>query len=110
MDNNEKTVTLRCDCNCSMLVIDKYAFHDGEIYYNVSIQGSRYDWKLNTLWGRVKRACKTIFGKPIYYNDIQIMDVQKFKDFVNQLSEMIKDTMPLVNSDDEVASATDSET
>ena len=89
MKFDEKTVILRCDCNCSMLVVEKCFYHDGDTDYNISIQSSRYDRRLNTLWGRIKRAFKTLFGRPIYYNDIQIMKEQNFKDFVDELHELV---------------------
>jgi hypothetical protein len=77
-----------------MLVFDKFVYN-GETDYNISIQHSRYDRKLNTLRGRIARACKTLFGKPIYYNDVQIMDEQKFKDFIFKLNDLVDDTVSL---------------
>ena len=89
MNKNEKTVTLRCDCRCAMLVVDKTVYDDGDILYNISAQDSRYDHNFNTLWGRLKRSCKILFGKPIYYNDICINDQQRFIDFVGELNGLI---------------------
>ena len=87
---NKQTITLRCDCHCCMLVIDKEVFFDGEIWYNISMQDSSYNHNYNTIWGRIKRACKCLFGKPIYYNDICINESQKFLDFVSELNKMIE--------------------
>ena len=41
MTVNVNTTTLRCDCACTMLVVDKY--HEREaIFYNFSMQDSKY--------------------------------------------------------------------
>jgi hypothetical protein len=77
MDNNamnkkETTVLLKCDCGCSMLVVDKEEWEDGEVNYNISVQDSRYDHNYTTPWGRIKSAAKVLFGRPVYYSDIYI--------------------------------------
>lgn len=45
----------------------KNAVGDGDINYNITIQDARYDHNYHTLWGRLKRAVKILFGKSIYY-------------------------------------------
>jgi hypothetical protein len=82
------TVILRCDCACSMFVVDKSEWGDGEINYNITVQDSRYDHDYNTLWGRLKSAITILFGKPIYYSDVFITEPEKFKEFVKQLNEL----------------------
>ena len=69
---NETTVFLRCDCGCSMFVVDKTELDLGETYYNISVQDSRYDHNYSTIWGRIKSAMKILFGKPVYYSDVFI--------------------------------------
>jgi len=91
MDKKETFVFLRCDCGCSMFVVDKSEWEDGEVYYNISVQDSRYDHNYNTLLGRIKSAMKILFGKPIYYSDVLIEEPEKFKGFVKQLNELCMD-------------------
>lgn len=43
----EKSVIYKCDCGCSMLVVEKTVYGYGETNYNISIQDSRYDHKKN---------------------------------------------------------------
>ena len=95
-----RAITLRCDDYCTMLVVDKDDFGDGEVCYNLSMQDSRYDHAYNTLWGRVKRACKILFGKPIYYSDICISNPDKFYVFVKELNGFANEA---VERDDENA-------
>jgi hypothetical protein len=73
---------LKCDCGCSMLVVDREEWEDGEVNYNISVQDSRYDHNYTTLWGRIKSAAKVLFGKPVYYSDIYIGDSEKLREFL----------------------------
>ena len=81
-------ITLPCDCKCCMLVIEKSKWDDGDIDYHISIQDSRYDHNYNTLWGRIKRAAKTLLGKPIYYNDIYLEGTETFHKLVADMQQL----------------------
>jgi len=72
-----------------MFVIDKTIWDDGDISYNISVQDSRYDHKYNTVWGRLKRAGKVLFGKSIYYNDVYIEGEERYKKLVSDMAELI---------------------
>jgi len=86
MNSKDTTIMLKCDCGCSMLVVEKTEWEDGEIDYNISVQDSRYDHNYTTLWGRLKSAMKLLFGKPVYYSDVYIDEPEKFIEFVKQLN------------------------
>ena len=88
MKEKSKMITLPCDCKCCMLVIEKTAWEDGDINYDISIQDSRYDHNYNTLWGRVKRAAKILFGKPIYYSDVHLEGEETFKKLVKDMDDL----------------------
>ena len=89
MKEKSKMITLPCDCKCCMLVIEKTVWENGDINYNISIQDSRYDHNYNTLWGRVKRAAKTLFGKPIYYSDVHLEGEETFKKLVKDMGDLV---------------------
>ena len=89
MKEKSKMITLPCDCKCCMLVIEKTVWEDGDINYNISIQDSRYDHNYNTLWGRVKRAAKILFGKPIYYSDVHLEGEETFKKLVKDMGDLV---------------------
>lgn len=93
MQEKRKMITLPCDCKCCMLVIEKTVWEDGDIDYSISIQDSRYDHNYNTLWGRIKRAAKILFGKPIYYNDIHLEGTETFQKFVDDMSRLAKENL-----------------
>lgn len=90
MNEKSKIITLPCDCKCCMFVIEKTMWEDGDINYNITIQDSRYDHNYNTLWGRIKRAVKILFGKPIYYSDVHLEGEQTFKKLVNDMDKLAK--------------------
>ena len=88
MNKKETTVILKCDCGCSMLVVDKSEWDDGAVNYDISVQDSRYDHNYTTLWGRLKSSMKILFGKPIYYSDVYIENPEKFRKFVEDLNKL----------------------
>ena len=91
MNKQETMVILKCDCGCSMLVVEKTVWEDGDMDYNISIQDSRYDHNYTTLWGRIKSAMKILFGKPVYYSDVYIDKPEKFKEFVENLNKLCQE-------------------
>ena len=92
MNRKETTVILKCDCGCSMFVVEKSEWEDGEINYDITVQDSRYDHNYTTLWGRIKTAMKILFGKRVYYSDVYITVPEKFREFVGQLSTLCMDS------------------
>ena len=89
-ENTVGTIMLRCDDHCTILVIDKYYWeHAKEKFeYNFSMQDSDY-YNLNGIVGRIKRAFKALFGKPIHFNDIYIGDLQKIEEFRNAFNALV---------------------
>jgi len=88
MDTKETTIILKCDCGCSMFVVEKSEWENGEVNFNITVQDSRYDHNYTTVWGRLKSAIKILFGEPLYYNDVYINDPEKFKEFVSQMNTL----------------------
>lgn len=93
MTQKSRRITLPCDCKCCMLVIEKTIWEDGDINYNITIQDSRYDHNYNTLWGRMKRAAKTLFGKPIYYNDVYLDGEETFQQLAEDINNLAKSNL-----------------
>ena len=88
MKEKSKMIMLPCDCKCCMFVVEKTVWEDGDINYNITIQDSRYDHNYNTAWGRIKRAAKILFGKPIYYSDVYLDNEDVFKKLVKDMDEL----------------------
>jgi len=76
-----------------MFVVEKTIWEDGDVCFDISIQDSRYDHNFNTAWGRIKRAAKTLFGKPIYYNDVHLEGEETFKRFVADMDDLLSSNL-----------------
>ena len=72
MEKKTKIITRPCSCRCCMLVIEKTMWEDGDVDYDISLQDSHFDHNYHTLWGRLKRAAKVLFGKPNLYSDVYL--------------------------------------
>jgi len=90
MNNQETSVMLKCDCGCSMLVVERAKWDDGDISYNITVQDSRYDHNYTTILGRIKTAMKILFGKTVYYSDVYIEKSETFIGFVEKLYDLCK--------------------
>ena len=88
MKQKSKMIILPCDCKCCMFVVEKTIWKDGDISFDLSIQDSRYDHNYNTIWGRLKRAAKTLFGKPIYYNNVHLEGESTIRKFIEDMSKL----------------------
>lgn len=80
-----RVIHVPCDCRCCELAVTKDVFEDGEAFYDVMVQDSRYDHKANGVLNRVRNALKVLFGKKICYNDVFIPDDEHFDAFLDQL-------------------------
>lgn len=76
-----------------MLVVDKFYWEfkgeDGEASYNLSMQDSNFR-DINSIKNRIRRACKALFGKPIYHNDIYVENEDDMLKFIGDLTELIE--------------------
>jgi len=88
MDKKETAIFLKCDCGCSMIVVEKSEWENGDVDYDISVQDFRYDHNYTTLWGRLKSVAKILFGKPVYYSDVYIGDTGKFRGVVEDLNKL----------------------
>ena len=78
----------KCECGCSMLVVEKTVWDNGDIDFDISIQDSRYDHNYTTIWGRIKSAMKILFGKPVYYNDVYISKSEVYRELVERMNRL----------------------
>jgi hypothetical protein len=74
-----------------MFVVEKTVWTDGEINYNISVQDSRYDHGYNTAWGRIKRACKSLLGKPVYFSDVFIDNEDRYKKLLADMQNLLEE-------------------
>lgn len=88
MDSNIGTVSLRCECNCAMLVVDKYKFSDDDVDYSVSMQCSIFtDSKFID---RIRMAWKVLRNKEATFRDLYIENEKDMLKFTNDLTALIE--------------------
>lgn len=89
LDN--KIIMLRCMDNQEMLMVTKINdYYNDTPMYQFSFQDSYICDEHNNIRGRIKRAFKILFGKPICYLDLYIEDKAEIKRFISDLDNMIK--------------------
>ena len=84
----EKVVAFPCDCGCCHFLVTKTIFYNGETDYDISVVDSYYDHDANSLFGRLKRAAKALFGKKVYFNDVYMQGDERFDDFLDDLHDL----------------------
>lgn len=84
----ERRVARKCDCGCCMLVVEKTVWDDGETWYDVSVQDSRYDHDANGILNRIRNAAKVLFGKTVTYNDVFFERPEDFDELLWELDEL----------------------
>ena len=89
---HQEMAFLKCGCGCSMFVVEKTIWQDGDVDYNISSQDSRFDHDNRSLKNRIKGAIKIMFGKPVYYSDIYIPkeEKEKLKKFIDEINKMLE--------------------
>ena len=91
MEMKRKIITRPCSCRCCMLVIEKTMWEDGDVDYDISLQDSHFDHNYHTLWGRLKRAAKALFGKPVLYSDVYLWKESEFRQLVDEMDSMAQE-------------------
>ena len=85
-----ESVSLRCDCLCTMVVVDKFINEpDESAAYNISFQSSCMKWGFHSLSERLRAAWSALKGSPYPYADVWIEDEKEFAEFVQKLKSMV---------------------
>jgi hypothetical protein len=74
-----------------MFVAEKCSWDNGDVDFDISIQHSRYDYNYNTIWGRIRRACTVLMGKPVYFNSLIIHGDATFGELLNKMQNLLDD-------------------
>lgn len=88
-DNLVSSVSLRCDCLCSTVVVDKLSFPDEPSYYNISFQDSAMNWGCFTFKQRLRAAWRIFTRRAVSYADVYVNDERDFAEFVGKLVDMV---------------------
>jgi hypothetical protein len=93
LNDKSKNVYLRCDCHAEMAVFSRYDWDNGGVDYEFTIEdsycgGSDYVG----IKGRLKRAWKAFWAKPVYYTGVFCEDDKRMRKF-------LEDCLSLMNED-----------
>jgi hypothetical protein len=88
----EKTVTLRCDDNAEAVVFTKYNYNYkdvNDIDYEITIEDSYIRGYYVGFFGRLRRAWRAFWSKPVVYTGIYTEDKEKMRKFLVDCLELI---------------------
>lgn len=96
----EKTVTLRCDDGAEAAVFTKYHFRTmycnsnksgikDDFNYEICIEDDYVGGEYKGFFGRIKRAWRAFWSKPVVYTGIYTEDKEKMRKFLVDCLELI---------------------
>lgn len=89
-----ETVTLRCDDGAEAAVFTKYTYQVNvnggtDIDYEICIEDSYTGGDYKGFFGRIKRAWKAFWDKPVVYTGVYCDDKNKMKKFLTDCLALI---------------------
>lgn len=79
----QEQITLRCEDGAEAVVFTKYTYkYDNSIAYDISVEDSYIGGDYKGFFGRIKRAWKSFWDKPVVYTGIFCEDEYKMKHFL----------------------------
>lgn len=85
----QEYITLRCDDGAEAAVFTKYTHHILDINYEFTIEDSYTGGDYKGLFGRIKRAWRAFWDKPVVYTGIYCEDKQKMRKFLQDCLNLI---------------------
>jgi hypothetical protein len=82
-------VTLRCDDGAEAVVFTKYTHHILDIDYEITVEDSYTGGEYKGFFGRLKRAWRAFWDKPVVYTGIYTEDKDKVRKFLTDCLNLI---------------------
>lgn len=96
----QEHITLRCDDGAEAAVFTKYTHHILDIDYEITIEDSYIGGDYKGFFGRIKRAWRAFWDKPVVYTSIYCEDKDKMKKFLYDCLDLIsKDSTRKISCD-----------
>lgn len=87
---NAKSIFLKCDCHAETAVFSTFKWdYDSSTDYELSIEDAYCCNDYMGVKGRLKRAWKAFWAKPIVYNSIYIQDKERMRKFLQDCLELM---------------------
>ena len=89
--NTATNIYFKCDDNAETVVFTKFAFDDGDVHYDISVEDAYCGGDYMGIKGRFKRAWHAFFAKPIYYTGVFSADEKRVKKFLEECLRVIEE-------------------
>lgn len=94
-----KQIVLRCEDGQEAVVFTKCIHHILDIDYEITVEDSYIGGDYKGFFGRIKRAWRAFWNKPVVYTGIYCEDERKMRQFLYDCLDLVND-----NSDSEPTS------
>lgn len=86
-----KQVSLTCDDCAETVEFCKYVFIDNDINYEINIVDSYCGHGFMGIKGRIRRAWRAFWAKPICYTGVYVEDPERMKKFLTDCLEVMNE-------------------
>lgn len=87
----DKTITLRCHDSQEACVFRKYFYYKDDIAYEIAIEDSYVGGDYRGFFGRIKRAWKAFWAKPVCYTGIWRVDKESVQKFLQDCLDLMEE-------------------
>lgn len=84
MNENSKEINMRCDCYAEMVSFIRHNWKDGETSYELNFEDAYCGGDYMGIKGRLKRAWRAFWAKPIYYSGVYCEDGERMRKFLEE--------------------------
>ena len=99
----QEHVTLRCEDGAEAVVFTKYTYkYDNSISYDICVEDSYIGGDYKGFFGRIKRAWRAFWDKPVIYTGIYCEDKKKMRQFLVDCLDLIDNQEETENNETNV--------
>ena len=95
----QEQITLRCKDGAEAVVFTKYTHHILDIDYEINVEDSYIGGDYKGFFGRLKRAWRAFWDKPVVYTGIYCDDTDKVRKFLTDCLAIVDDNPYCFNND-----------
>ena len=86
----QEQIILRCEDGAEAVVFTKYAYkEEPELAYEITVEDSYVGGDYKGFFGRIKRAWRAFWDKPVVYTGIYCEDEDKMKNFLTDCLDLV---------------------
>ena len=85
----QETITLRCKDEQEAVVFHRYDYEHLNTYYELAFEDSYIGGDYRGFFGRIRRAWKSFWDKPVVYTGIYCDDKEKIRKFLTNCLALV---------------------